>query len=184
MKITIPGRSQPLTLTTVALLGLLAAGSALADTYIKGTQVSYDKSIDTTSKVNDSSVYVDEANDTNNKNFAEFSCEEGAAIFFLNSGQALYNQKEDKDETTPDLLVKVDGGTPIKMTTLSTEVEGKTNFNTLALTDKYDAQMLRLFQTAKSKIVLTVTRYDKKTLNFTFYTKGFNDGFKAINACQ
>lgn len=180
--------SKPLLSRTATLLTFVLAASslapAMAETYIKGTQVSYEKSIDTTKKVNDSSVFVDEANDTENKNYVEFFCDKNAPIFWLNSGSNLINQKEVDTEKTPPLSVQVDGAAPIKMNTVSAEDEGKPILNILALDDKFDAQMLRLFQNAKSKIVVSLTRYDKKTLTFTFYPKGFNEAFKLVNSCQ
>ena len=181
MKITLP---QALTLATL-LSATVFGGSALAETYVKGTQVSYEKDIDSSSKTNYSSVYIDEANDTEGENYVEFYCEDGAAIFYMYSNQELYDQAQFDDETTPPLTVTVDSNKPLKMNTLSlTDENDEPDFYGLAVEDKFDAQMLRLFQTAKTKVVLSVTRFDKKTLNFTFYTKGFNDGFKAVNECK
>lgn len=166
------------------MLGLmLLAPAAQADTYIKGTQASYHLEMDS-KKANISNVFVDEANDTNNKNYAQFACEDGAAIFYLNSSQRLYNQKQYDDESTPDMQVSVDGGRPINMVTVTTDTDKKPNFYSLAVDDKFDAQMLRLFQSAQKSIVISFPLPDKKTAKFTFYPKGFTQAFSKINMCQ
>ncbi|WP_291425804.1 hypothetical protein [Deinococcus sp.] len=149
----------------VLVVVLLLSGTALADTYVKGTQVSYSKEINTSSKANESSLYIDEANDTSNENYAEFTCDAGAPIFYLNSSQRLVNRQQFDNEETPDITVAVDGGKPIRFHTWGARSGDKPNLMALALDDKYDAQMLRLFQNARSKVVMSLTRYDKKVLN-------------------
>lgn len=172
------------TATALLATAVLSLGNTThAETYIKGTQVSYDIDI-SKDKTNESSVYIDEAHDTNNKNFVQFSCEDGAPIFYLHSSQNLYSQQQyDKDSTAP-IKVSVDGTNAVSFETVSTSSDDKPDLTTMALVDKFDAQILRLFQSARNTVVITVNTPSNKAQNFTFYPKGLAEAFSKVNLCQ
>lgn len=169
-------------LTLVTLLPALSV--AHAQTYVKGTQVSYDKDIDKTQGTNDSAVYIDEANDTTDENYAQFSCEDGSPIFYWNSSQNLVNQKQYDDGTSPPITFKVDENAPVKFTSWTVSTDEKFNPKILSVDDKFDAQVLRLFQNAKSKVIVTINRYDGKPIKAVFYPKGLKQAFDAVNNCR
>lgn len=172
-------------LSLLTCIGLIPAASVSeAQTYIKGTQVSYYTKIDKTKGTNDSAIFIDEANDTTDENYVAFFCQEHVPVFYWYSSQNLATKKQDDDGTSPPLTIKVDNAAPLKMASVTTSNDKGFDPKTLALSEKFWMPIVRMFQTAENKIVISTTRYDGKTVKATFYPKGFDQALKLVNHCN
>lgn len=162
----------------------LTAGSALAanDVYVSNT-VSYNLS-KTDEGVNSSTVYVDEVNDTTNKTFVGFQCDEGKPYFYLVSKNTLVTTQMYKTNTYPTLTYRVDSQTARSLPTQSWGEGEDFDGTRLLVSDEADPVMLAAFKNAKSKVVLRVARPNLSELVYTFPTKGFAEGLKKINNCK
>ena len=174
--------------TCVLMLGL---GGPLAlaqseDTYVPGTSVSYNYSrYHDNGNFNSSVLYVDEVNDSTNKNYVGFQCMNShQTYFFLSSKNPLVTEQMLESNTSPTLTYQVDGG-PVK--SLNTVPWGKGadfNPNRLLVEEENDPLMLKLFRESKSRVVLKVKRPGQSDLTFTFATTGFERGYQAVEACR
>ena len=172
----------------VTVFTAFTASGALAqseDIYIPNTGVSYNISREHNGgNYNTSVVYVDEVNDTTNKTYVGFQCSEGVPYFFLSSKNPLVTPQMLKSEQYPKLTYQADGGAVRTLNALPWGQGEEFKPNLLLVEEEEDANMLKLFRNARSKVVLKVKRTGLSDLVFTFAVSGFERGFQAIKACR
>lgn len=170
----------------LALLLTLASGSALAsdDIYVPNTSISYNLS-KADDGSNSSTLYVDEANDTTNKTFVGFQCDDkGGMYFYLSSKNTLVTNQMYKTNSYPTITYRVDNQTARSLPTLSWGEGEEFDGTRLLVADEVDPVMLAAFKNARSKVVIRVARPNLSELVYTFPTKGFATGLKKINNCK
>lgn len=151
-------------------------GSALAETYVPNTKVSY-------RLVNSSHVYLDAEK---GEDFVEFYCTKGAPVFYLNLADPVMTQAEFDADKSPALTYQVDSQPAKTLPTVVIEEDSEDNshLSTLAVDDKNDPAIFAAFKGATTKVVLQLTRTDKTKISLTFPTKGLDQALKAINNCK
>ena len=165
--------------------GVLATLSvASADVYVPGTTVSYVVTREQTTGKNNSSVFLDEVNDTVNKTYVRFACVDGQFLFVLNAKDPLYTLADYKAETTPPLSYQVDAGSPRTVQSYWSGAEGKPDLNALLVDVDLDAQMLAAFRSAQSKVVIQVKRVGLRELTYTFPVRGLTQAIAAVKNCK
>lgn len=169
---------------------LLAAGVlvtlsvASADVYVPGTTVSYVVSREQTTGKNTSSVFLDEVNDTVNKTYVQFGCQDGAFVFSLAAKDPLYTLADYKNSTLPLLRYRADSAAPGTAQSLWSGEENKPNINALFVLDEFDPPVLAAFRAAKSKVVIQVLRPGLRELTYTFPVKGLTQAIAAVKNCK
>ena len=166
------------TLLTALSLGLLT--SALADTKIPNTRVSYKVKQDPMYDQNAGMVFVDEAADRTGLTYVAFVCDDGSAQFRLYAPTILGSYAGEK----VDFSIRVDKGA-VKSGLATLQHDNKTGrLSRIEMGYGASMEILTMFMAAKSQVVIRVDRSSGSAVTYTFPTKGFMQAYRAINSCE
>lgn len=161
-------------------LAALTIGTALADTRIPSTQVSYKIKRDALTGQNAGTVFIDALEDASGKTFVSFACDDGDAYMRLYSKTILgYYVGEPMD-----FLLRADDG---RLRAGAGRLRESTQTNRLTVIDVGLGQSLdglKLFLASQSKVVIRIERFEMASLTYTFPVKGFVKAIQAIKQCD
>lgn len=164
----------------LAALALALSGTALADTRIPSTQVSYKVKKDPLTGRNAGMVFVDALEDRSGKTYVNFACDDGDAYMRLYSKTILGHFVGEQ----VDFLLRVDDG---RLRGGYGRLREDTQTNRLAVLDvnlEQSLDALKLFLAARSKVVIRIERFEMAPVTYTFPLKGFVAAIQAIKQCD
>ncbi|GAA5503627.1 hypothetical protein Dxin01_03386 [Deinococcus xinjiangensis] len=166
------------TLLIALSLGLFT--SALADTNIPNTRVSYKVKQDPMYDQNASMVFVDDSADRSGKTYAAFVCDSGDAQFLLYSPTILGSYAGEK----LDFSIRADKGV-VKSGLATLQHDNQTGrLSRIEMGYGVSMEILTMFMSAKNQVVIRVDRSSGSAVTYTFPTKGFMQAYRAINSCE
>lgn len=154
---------------TAALL--LCTSSALADTRIPGSKVSY----------NSKGVYVDERYDTIGKTYLAILCQNGAPEISIFSKNALASE-----QASPHIDVQWTRDSEYLGTSDGTVRRNRQSgqLSVWTMDRSYTAALFLEMHSAKSSLSATVFRGGLSPVTFTFPTKGIHTALQAVDYCR
>lgn len=163
-------------LTAAAVLG----GTSLADSRIPGTRVSYKVQKEGLGGTNASMIFVDAAEDPSGKTYVSFVCDLGAPYFRLDTKYALVNSRGEP----AGIIYRADQGNFHSALGTVRENRQTGKLTVMEITDSDSDELLRLFLSARSKVVVRLMTLSASSVTYTFPVKGFSQAYRAVKGCD
>ena len=162
----------------------VASNETLAATKIQGTSVSYQIKSDPLSDGNTNMVFIDAQEDDSGKTYMSFVCEVGYPWFRLYSKVPLAVQAEIDQRSLLSMSYRADNNA-VGVIDIVPRADRQTHkLSVLYAYRTPSSQMLRVFLTAMSQVVVRINRINDGTLTYTFPVRGFRTAFQKIKSCN